>query len=197
MLRLGTYFQHKRNEMKHNQKYSVKSLTGRIVASVMAVTFSASVLASNNGHIDFADLSSDYGEPKVEINLTANLMQMVGSFAKAEDPEVAEMLSNLEFVKVRIYGLNGKLDKANFTVDNLSKKLKAENWETLVTVNDYEEDQNVRIFSKTTDNIIDGFVVMVVSPEKEGGEAVFINIVGDIDPNQIAKITDNLDININ
>ena len=122
---------------------------------------------------------------------------MVGSFAKAEDPEVAEMLSNLEFVKVRIYGLNGKLDKANFTVDNLSKKLKAENWETLVTVNDYEEDQNVRIFSKTTDNIIDGFVVMVVSPEKEGGEAVFINIVGDIDPNQIAKITDNLDININ
>lgn len=166
--------------------------------SLLALTVSASALASEKGEIDFADLSAHYGEPKVEINLTTNLMQMIGSFAKNEDPEVAEMLSNLEHVKVRIYKLDGKVDHANLSVDNLSKKLKADKWETLVTVNDYEEDQNVRIFSKTTNNVIDGFVVMVVSPEEEdGGEAVFINIVGDIDPNQIAKITNNLDININ
>ena len=63
--------------------------------------------------------------------------------------------------------------------------------------NDYEEDKNVRVFSKSTKDIIDGFVVMVVSPEKDGGEAIFVNIVGSIDPSQIAMITDNLDINFN
>jgi hypothetical protein len=38
---------------------------------------------------------------------------------------------------------------------------------------------------------------MVVSPQKEAGEAVFINIVGEIDPNKIAKITNSLKIDIN
>jgi hypothetical protein len=124
-------------------------------------------------------------------------MNMIGSFAKSEDPEIAEILTKLEFVKVQIFNLKGDATKAKSTIESVSKKLKAKQWETLVTVNDNEEDQNVRIFSKTTNNIIEGFVVMVVSSETDGGEAIFINIVGDIDPNQIAKITDNLDININ
>ncbi|MFT6408336.1 MAG: hypothetical protein ACJAQ6_001754 [Arenicella sp.] len=160
-------------------------------------TASASVYAKSEGQIDFADLSSHYGEPKVEINLSSTLMRLVGSFAKSEDPEVADILSNLEFIKVRVYNLNGKVDKANATIDTVSKKLRAEKWETLVTVNNNEENQKVRIFSKSTNDVIDGIVVMVVSPEKEAGEAVFINIVGEIDPNKIAKITDTLDININ
>lgn len=43
----------------------------------------------------------------------------------------------------------------------------------------------------------DNIVVMVVSPEKEAGEAVFINIVGEIDPSKIAKITDKFGVDIN
>ncbi|MDG1904737.1 MAG: DUF4252 domain-containing protein [Arenicella sp.] len=175
--------------MKH-----IKKLSGIILLTMMV---SASVYAKGNGQVDFADLSSHYGEPMVEVNLTANLMHMIGSFAKSEEPEVAKMLANLDYVKVRIYSLNGKADEANNTIEGLSKKLKADNWETLVTVNDYEEDKNVRIFSKSSDDIIDGFVVMVVSPEKDGGEAIFVNIVGSIDPSQIAMITENLDINFN
>lgn len=172
-----------------------------IVSTGLVTLFAAgSVMAASNGEIDFADLSKHYGEPKVEVNLTADLMKMIGSFAKSEDPEVAEILSKLEHVKVRVYELNGELKHANETLETASKRLKADNWNTLVTVNDYEDDQNVRIFSKTSDGIIDGFVVMVVSPEVAGGEAVFVNIVGDIDPNQVAKITnslDSIDININ
>jgi len=47
------------------------------------------------------------------------------------------------------------------------------------------------------DDVIDGVVVMVVSPEKEGGEAVFINIVGEIDPEKIGKVAETLDIDLN
>lgn len=153
--------------------------------------------AFERGQIDFADLSSYYGEPKVEINLSASLMKMIGSFAGDEDPEVANILSNLEFIKVRVYNLNGKIEKASLTIDNVSKELKSNNWETLVTVNNNEDNQKVRVFSKSTRNVIDGVVVMVVSPEKEGGEAVFINIVGEIDPNNVAKVAETLDIDIN
>ena len=98
--------------------------------SLITLLFTASAYADSKGQIDFADLSSYYGEPKVEINLSAGLMKMVGSFAKSEDPEVAEVLSNLEFIKVRVYDLNGKVEKANTTIDTVSKKLRAEQWET-------------------------------------------------------------------
>lgn len=175
----------------------MKKIKLLISISVLTLLFTASAFANSNGQIDFTDLSSHYGEPKVEINLSAGLMKMVGSFAKSDDPEVAEILSNLEFIKVRVYNLNGEVEKANTTIDSVSSTLKSEQWETLVTVNDNEENQKVRIFSKTTNDVIDGVVVMVVSPQKEAGEAVFINIVGEIDPNKIAKITDNLDIDIN
>jgi len=163
---------------------------------VMMFLASPAYAIAQEGQIDFADLSTHYGEPKVEINLSASLMKMIGSFADEEDEDVANMLSSLESIKVRVYNLSGELEKANSTVDKVSSDLKADNWETLVTVNDNEENQKVRIFSKSTDEVIDGVVVMVVSPEKDAGEAVFINIVGHIDPNNIAKVTESLDIDI-
>jgi len=169
---------------------------------LLALSFATLLLttpthAFAKGQIDFADLSSHYGEPKVEVNLSASLMKMIGRFADDGDPEVASILSNLESIKVRVYNLNGELEEANSTVERISSQLKTEDWETLVTVNDNEENQKVRIFSKSTDDVIDGVVVMVVSPEKDAGEAVFINIVGEIDPEKIAKVTETLKIDIN
>lgn len=175
----------------------MKNLKLLFLLSCMAVLLSAPAHALESGQIDFADLSSHYGEPKVEVNLSAGLMKMIGRFADEDDAEIGHILSNLESIKVRVYNLNGKLEKANSTVDQVSSQLRGDNWETLVTVNDNEENQKVRVFSKSTDQVIDGVVVMVVSPEKEGGEAVFINIVGEIDPEKIGKVAETLDIDIN
>lgn len=175
----------------------MKNLKILLTLSFVALLLSTPSYAIAKGQIDFADLSSHYGEPKVEINLSASLIRIVGSLADSEDPEIGNILSKLESIKVRVYNLNGKLKKANSTIDRVSNELKKKKWETLVTVNNNEENQKVRVFSKSTSNVIDGVVVMVVSPEKEGGEAVFINIVGQIDPEQIGKVANTLDIDIN
>ncbi len=169
-----------------------------LLTTFIAILACAPAFALEKGQIDFADLSSHYGEPKVEINLSASLMKMIGSFANAEDPEVANILQNLRSIKVRVYNLNGELEKASATIDRVSSELRGEQWDTLVTVNDNEDNQKVRIFSKSTEEVIDGVVVMVVSPEEEeGGEAIFINIVGEIDPDQIGKVAETLDLDIN
>ncbi len=165
-----------------------------VAVQLLALLLSVPTFAGPAGQIDFADLSGHYGDPKVEINLTAALMRMVGSFAKKSDPEVAELLSKLEFINVRVYQMNGQSAKAVASIEDVSKKLKRDKWETLVTVND--EGERVRIFSKTTNDVIDGIVVMAVSPGKEGGEAVFINIVGEIDPAKISTITESLNIDL-
>ena len=162
--------------------------------NIMMIFFTIAAHANPQGEVTFDDLSSFYGEPKVEVNLSSALMNMVGVFAKNEDPEIAEILSNLESIKVRVYNLNGNIENASTMVDSLSKQLRANQWDVLVTVN--EEGQKVRVFSKSTNNVIDGIVVMVVAPEEKAGEAVFINIVGEIDPNKIAKITNKLGVDL-
>lgn len=175
----------------------MKKLKRFIALNFLVLLISSQTQAIAQGQIDFADLSSHYGEPKVEINLSASLMRIVGKFADNEDPEIGDILSKLDSIKVRVYNLNGELEKANTTVDRVSRNLKTDEWETLVTVNNNEDNQKVRVFSKSTNNVIDGVVVMVVSPEKDGGEAVFINIVGEIDPEKIGKVAESLDIKIN
>jgi len=174
----------------------MKNYTHLFLLGCLTILLSIPAYALERGQIDFADLSAYYGEPKVEVNLGASLMKIVGGIAGQEDPEIADILSKLNSIKVRVYNLNGELDKANTMVDKVSDELKADNWETLVTVNDNEENQKVRVFSKSTQQVIDGVVVMVVSPEDDGGEAVFINIVGEIDPEKIGKVADTLDIDI-
>ena len=145
------------------------------------------------GQINFDELSQYYGDARVEINLSKNLIAMVSGMSKKNDPEVAEMLSKLEMVKVRVYNLKGEPDRAEKAVENVTKLIKKENWENIVTVN--EPHEKVRIFSKTNQDRIDGIIVMVVDAQAEqGGEAVFINIVGEIDPANISRVTQSLNI---
>ena len=136
----------------------MKKLKQLLCLGLVTTMFTAPAFAGVNGQIDFDDLTAFYGEPKVEVNLSASLMSMIGSFAKADDPEVGQILSNLESIKVRVYNLNGETEKADSTMESVASELRAENWETLVTVNDNEDNQKVRIFSKSTDDVIDGVV---------------------------------------
>jgi hypothetical protein len=179
---------------EHMSKF-LKNITRSCVYLVVvsSICISAKTLAGPAGYIDFADLGEAYGEAKVEINLHKALLNMVGTFSKSEDPEIAEILSGVDSIKVRVFPLNGKPEKAMETVDEVSKKIRKLDWEPLISVN--EEKEKVRIFSKMTGEVMDGLVVMVVNENGEG-EAVFINIVGQIDPAKVSKLADSMDINM-
>ncbi len=57
-----------------------------------------------------------------------------------------------------------------------------------MTVN--SQDEQVRIFMKINEDRIDGITVMAV----EENEAVFVNVIGDINPAQLGKVMENFDI---
>ncbi|WP_086933054.1 DUF4252 domain-containing protein [Agarilytica rhodophyticola] len=160
--------------------------------------FSKAVFAQSRGYVSFENLASTYGEPKVEINLNALMMGFVGTLAKNEDPEVSSLLSQLESIRVRVYDTKGDSKKALQSIDKVTQKIRKDKWEPIVSVN--EDDERVKIFAKYTDKKMDGLVVMVVSDDSHtgdrGGEVVFINIVGEIDPANIQKVTNSLNINV-
>ncbi len=169
----------------------------RVFIILLFIMSGCSVIAQTDdykghpGYIDFGDLNAVYGEPKVQINIGATLLRFVGLMAKGEDKEVAEILSKLEVVRVHVYELKENAEPAMNMVEEVSKELRAMDWEPVVVVR--EEDEQVRIFVKLDEDVMKGLVVMAVESEEE---AVFINIIGEIDPSQVGKVTKALDIDV-
>ncbi len=152
-------------------------------------------LSGENGYVNFGNLTGVYGEPKVQINLGKAMLGFVAGAAEQEDPEISQLLSKLKSVRVLVYDIETDAKAALNTVDRVTNDIQNEGWETIVSVN--EENEKVRIYAKMTEDKIDGLVVMAVDGSPgEKSEAVFINIIGQIDPAQVGRVTRSLDIDV-
>ncbi len=143
------------------------------------------------GFVDFGEMNSIYGEPKVNISIGGALLGFVGAMAKNSDPETAALFSKLKGVRVSVYntedaGAGAALDQ----VSRVKNSLQAANWEPIVQVN--EDGEQVQIFIKLNGTLMDGLTLMAVDEE----EAVFINVIGQLDPQELAQVMDNFDIDI-
>ena len=142
------------------------------------------------GYIDFGELTSVYGEPKVNITIGGTLLNFVGAMASKEDPEAAQVFSQLKGVRVSTYATNGDTNAALDELNSVKSDLQAADWEPVVQVND--EGEHVQIFLKINGDVIDGLVLMAVDSE----EAVFINVLGSLDPMQLSQVMENFDVDI-
>lgn len=142
------------------------------------------------GYVDFGELNSIFGEPAVQISIGESLLGLVGALSASEDPDAAELFKRLNGVRVSVFETESMADGAVDLVKNISTKLNDQGWESVVTVN--SADEQVRIFMKINDDTVDGITVMAV----EENEAVFVNIIGDINPEELGKVMDNFDIEL-
>ncbi|NQZ21479.1 MAG: DUF4252 domain-containing protein [Colwellia sp.] len=156
---------------------------------------SANDITQERGYVDFASLEEVYGEPKVMVNLNKTMLGFISKI-NMSDPEAAELISKLKAVRVQIYNMAGNDKPALDLIAKVSKDIKSKNWMPIVSVN--QDNEKVRVFTKITDDIMDGLVVMVINSNdgSDEREAVFINIVGEIDPAQINKVTESLNIDV-
>lgn len=170
-------------------------INSRWKVALVAAALSFSAFAQEDelkalpGYADFGQLSSVYGEPKVMINIGGFLLGFVAAAAQ-DDPEAAEMLKGLEGVRVNIYSTEGQVTPALEHVASVKSMLQGQKWEPIVQVN--EDDEQVQIFMKADGKGMQGLTVMVVNPE----EAVFVNILGSIDPDQLGKVMKQFDVDV-
>jgi len=142
------------------------------------------------GYVNFGDLSSAYGEPKISINIGGTLLQFVGTMSEESNPETAKMLSKLQGVRVFGYATGDDTAAAKRKFADVKANLKARGWEPVVQVN--EDNEQVFIYMKTEGKIMDGMTVMTV----DGEEVMFINIIGQLDPKELGKVMKGLDVNV-
>jgi hypothetical protein len=143
-----------------------------------------------SGYVDFGELGSIFGEPTVQIAVGESLLGLVSSLSANEDPEAAEMLSRLSGVRVNVYETSEMPEGAVDYVKTVASQLRKQGWESVVTVN--SSDEQVRIFMKINDGQVEGITVMAL----EDKEAVFVNVIGNINPEELGQVMDKFDIDL-
>ena len=168
-----------------------------LITAMRAALLSVSAWAQNEdmenapGYVDFGSLDAIYGEPRVMINIGGPLMEFLALAAKnSDDPQAAALMQGLEGVRVNIYNTDGNLDPALAQMAEAKAALEAAQWQPIIQVR--EEGENVQMFSRIEGDKMQGMAIMVVNAE----EAVFLNILGTIDPSQVGRVMDQLNVDV-
>ncbi|MEM1092406.1 MAG: DUF4252 domain-containing protein [Pseudomonadota bacterium] len=165
-------------------------LTALLLTPLAAV---AQGLTDHPGFVDFGDLDGIADvEPTVEVSLGPALLGFLRKTVANEDPELSSTLGKLRGIELRVFELRAdQLDNARDQALSISKRLKSADWEPALRVRG--GDGTVHMFMKTRDEIVEGMVVMIV---ESGGDAVFLNIVGEIDPEQLGSVASRFGVDL-
>jgi hypothetical protein len=151
-----------------------------IVTAGVALAWSA---ASAQGYFDFGQVPGLASEPKVQIDLNAAMLTFAREAARVAEPEAAAALEGVEGVRVRVYDIVDDARPVLDFIDDVSERLEDQGWQRMVYIQD--EDARVRVYVTFNETRISGMTVMVA--EEAGDEAVFINLLGEIDPAKIGQ----------
>lgn len=139
------------------------------------------------GYVDF-NIFEIFGdaEPKVEVSLKQPMLNLVSEFTKEDDPELFNMLSKLAVVRVFVFDADEQFTRkfeseSSKTIKSLDRK----GWEQVVRVREDEDHVFVYLKPSTKYDFIEGIVLLAI---EEGDEAVFVNIAGEIRPDDVSAL---------
>lgn len=152
------------------------------IALVMSVWIS-------NAQSQFDKFEEIEGVTSVIVNQKAfSLMSKIGS---ESDDEYLGLIKNIESLKVFA---TESVEVAKQMEDAVKSYLKNANLEELMRVRD--GDSNVTIYVKEgkSEDFVKELFMFVKDSENSSKESVIISLTGDIDLNQIAKLTEKMDL---
>lgn len=140
--------------------------------------------------IDF-DKLADKADDIVEVNVEARTLRLAAKFLKDSDPEeaaVKALLNGLQGVYVRVYQFDKANQYAASDIDGVRAQLSAPNWSRMVSVISKREAMKVEVHTMYEGEQMLGLTIIAAEPK----ELVFVNIVGPIDIDRLAQLSDKL-----
>ena len=125
----------------------------------------------------------------IEINIEGALMSLIAAAAK-DDPEFSSLMAGLKAITVQAIPLKG-MDEGTVRakIGRTVHWLEDRGWKSTMRMRDQGEE--TYIYLREVDGKIAGMTLLTLQP---GDEAVVINIVGRIDPAQIGRLSQRLNL---
>lgn len=175
--------------------HSAISLRGAVaVAATAAIApfISAADISSHGGYVDLGQFSPALsGGEFVEVNVPRNLISIAARLVGEDEPEISSLLAGLQSIRVNVVSVDeSNLEELTERIARIRDHVTSNGWQQVVSVRDGNE--NVGVYVKALeDGVIEGVTITVID---DSDEAVFINIVGDVRPEQIAILGERFGI---
>jgi hypothetical protein len=131
-------------------------------------------------------------EAKVEVNLAGALFALAAKAMGDEDPETADLLSDLESVRIRIYdkaALGGR--SFDQVLSFYRKQLQKPTWDVLARVK--ERESTVGVYSASQGDVVAGLVVLVGNP----AQVIVASLAGRINIAKLSQVDKITGVNLN
>ena len=145
-----------------------------------------------SGYVDLGKFSPpDDGGEFIEVKINSGLINIAARLTEQAEPEVAKLLRGIQMVRVNVIGLSENNSAEIIKrVKEIRHELDGEGWEKIVTVQEKKNDIGVYLKLRG-EEAVEGVVVTVIDGNSE---AILVNVVGDIRPEQIAMLGERLGI---
>lgn len=168
-----------------------RGILAPILVLLCAWSLGACGITAPRGNEGFADLDS-LGLADTDRVLTLSIGPALLRFAAGhieDDPETEALLRGLDGVRIQIYEIVGEAARVASRMEGMSRKLQAGGWEQVMEVR--SDNERVHMLMKVVDQRICGMTVLVSDGESE---AVVINLMGELQPQQFADVMVALDV---
>ena len=161
-----------------------------IIATISLISiniFSQSTdVTKEPGYVDFGDFTKFENSTKVtEVILDEDLLSVLATMSDESDPNIMAILDGLRLVKANVYEISDEnKDLLKARINEIDSKLSNTKWKRIVKTRGEDELANVYIKLNNDKKIIG----LAVTNFEKGGEAAFVNIVGNIDLSTIGKL---------
>lgn len=150
-------------------------------------------LEGDPGYVDFAELGvHPPGRPKLRVNLYGALLHLVAEATRSDEPGFSELIEKLRGIFATVYEVPPEARAAiEKKATDTANRLQARGWQTVFEMHEGDGDSSYLQVHTDGDRIL-GLAVMFVEPD---GTAGFINVVGDITPEDVGRLgrTFNID----
>lgn len=166
-----------------------------LAAATLSLALGPSLRSADEpGYVDFGRLSAAPASRFVEVNVKSGLLKFVAKIAASQEPDAAELLRNIRHVRVNVVGLDETNQAATLTrMQEVRADLEQKGWEKVVTAREPRKagSDDVAVYMLANDDAIQGIVVTVIENK---GNAVFVNVVGNIRAEELARLGEKLDL---
>jgi len=143
---------------------------------------------SSEGYADLESLGMRDTDTVMSLSIGPSLLRFAASHVD-DNPEVRELLKSLDGVRIRIYEINGDASRVAARINTMSGNLQEDGWEPVMLIR--AENETTHMLIRVVDQQICGMTVLVSDGDSE---AVVINLMGEIKPQQFGNVMVALDV---